>query len=489
MRVRQGLNPRNGRRATDGGENVTASRVAPKTRAAMSRWLVALSIIAAAIGILGLIEPLHFANLGARAMIETAITIAASAGVCLLVAHFARTQHLRDLFLLGALTIVALTEFPATVLPGVLGVSRIAPSAAVQTLAVALVACALVAASMVPTGRLVTRGAHPVVWLSVIGLLAIAVVDVLPLVLHINERAPTTSGAALAAAHPLLAAVQCLCAMSLLVAAVAFLRRPEHRGPESAMLAGVAILLAVAFMHNLALPAVAAIWVTPGAAMTLAAYGLFVSAAVRLNAQTRAEETLALLAAQRERIARDLHDGLAQDLSFIAAHSQRLADDLGAEHPVTIAAKRALAVSRGVIVDLVGSDEPTTAAALRSIADEVESRYGVEVEIRVDSGDAGDWDLKLADREEVVRIAREAIVNAVRHGKAEHIDVYLGSGQSGLLLRVSDDGCGIGDPEAGATSRTGLGMPSMRTGAGLLGGHLVARSAPGGGTQLEVLVS
>ena len=472
-----------------GANNVTTRRVELKTRGVMPGWLVASGIIAAAIGILGMMEPLHFANLGARAMIETAITIAASAGACLIVARFARTQRLRDLLLLSALTIVALTEFPSTVLPGVLGMDRIAPSAAVQTFAVVLVAGALVAASMVPTGRLVTRAAHPVVWLSVIGVLAIAVVDVLPLLLHINEHAPTTSVTDLAAAHPLLAAVQCLSAIALLVAAAAFLRRPEHRDPEAAMLAGAAFLLAVAFVQNLALPAVAALWVTPGAAMTLAAYGLCLSAAVRLNARTRAEQTQALLTAQRERIARDLHDGLAQDLSFIAAHSDRLADDLGTEHPLTIAAKRALAVSRGAIVDLAGSDEPTTAAALRSVADEVESRSAVQVDIRVDSGDASDWDLKPAEREEVVRIAREAIVNAVRHGKAEHIDVHLGSAQSGLLLRVSDDGCGIGDPEARASSGTGLGMRSMRAGAMLLGGHLVARSAPDGGTRLEVVVS
>jgi signal transduction histidine kinase len=112
------------------------------------------------------------------------------------------------------------------------------------------------------------------------------------------------------------------------------------------------------------------------------------------------------------------------------------------------------------------------------------------VSVNVDSGDAQDWDLDPADREQVVRIAREAIINAVRHGKAEHIEVHLGSAQSGLLLRVSDDGCGIDDPAAAAqSSGTGLGMGAMRAGARVLGGRLVAQAGPDGGTQLEVVVS
>ena len=66
----------------------------------------------------------------------------------------------------------------------------------------------------------------------------------------------------------------------------------------------------------------------------------------------------------------DLHDGLAQDLACIAAQGQRLGSELGPGHPLMIAARNALATSRGVIADLSASTAPTTEAALRIIGDE-----------------------------------------------------------------------------------------------------------------------
>ena len=66
---------------------------------------------------------------------------------------------------------------------------------------------------------------------------------------------------------------------------------------------------------------------------------------------------------ERRRIARDLHDGLAQDLAFIAAHGDQIAREAGEEHPLAIAARRALALSRGAIADLSASDAPSARAA------------------------------------------------------------------------------------------------------------------------------
>jgi signal transduction histidine kinase len=200
----------------------------------------------------------------------------------------------------------------------------------------------------------------------------------------------------------------------------------------------------------------------------------------------RHETARAALFAERERIARDLHDGLAQDLAFIAAHSRQLASELGDEHPLTIATKRALAASRGAIVDLAASDEPSTVDALRAVGMELESRYDVAVTVSIDAGAARE--LERDEREQIVRIAREAIVNAIRHGAATRVDVELGSHDSGLLLRVTDDGCGIGAGGAVATRGTGLGMRTMRARARRVGGNLVAKPAPDGGTLLEVVL-
>ncbi|MGZ6652150.1 MAG: histidine kinase, partial [Solirubrobacteraceae bacterium] len=86
--------------------------------------------------------------------------------------------------------------------------------------------------------------------------------------------------------------------------------------------------------------------------------------------------------AERQRIARDLHDGLAQDLATIALRTQRLQN--GSDRPddvLMLAARRALAISRGTIVDLSASDAPTTEAALRQVADELAARFTVLVDV------------------------------------------------------------------------------------------------------------
>jgi signal transduction histidine kinase len=150
----------------------------------------------------------------------------------------------------------------------------------------------------------------------------------------------------------------------------------------------------------------------------------------------------------------DLPDGLAQDLAFIAAHGDRLARELGNEHPIVVAARRALHASRGAIVDLSAADAPTPAAALRAVAGEISIRSGVNVTVHADS-----TELTSHEREELVRIAREAMSNAAQHGHAREILVSLQARREKLVLRVDDDGCGIG---VSAIPQRGLGLGWMR---------------------------
>ena len=220
--------------------------------------------------------------------------------------------------------------------------------------------------------------------------------------------------------------------------------------------------------------------------MRLAAYGLLLAGAYLQHAKLQRDAASAAIASERERIARDLHDGLAQDLACIAAQGQRLDCELGPEHPLMVATRNALAASRGVITDLTASTAPTTEAALRMIADELEHRYGIQVLVRAETDTAlspGD-ELEPTRREHLIRIAREAIVNAATHGLARHVDVVLRRRPGTLLLRVSDDGRGISDAQ-----RSGFGLRSMRARAASLGGQLTAHPRAGGGTDLELLVS
>jgi signal transduction histidine kinase len=141
-------------------------------------------------------------------------------------------------------------------------------------------------------------------------------------------------------------------------------------------------------------------------------------------------------------------------------------------------------VSRREIVDLEASHAASLEGALREVAAELAQQFGVEVRFAVDDG--ADLDVSLADRHELVRIAREAIVNAAQHGGARHIDLALGSRRSGLLLRVADDGGGLDVSTAGRSQGTGLGLRMMRARARVLGGELVIVPRQGRGTEVAV---
>jgi len=233
-------------------------------------------------------------------------------------------------------------------------------------------------------------------------------------------------------------------------------------------------------------PAVRIDWVTPRDGLRLAAYGLLLAGAYLRHAKLQRMAVCAAISSERERIARDLHDGLAQDLACIAAQGQRLDCQLGPEHPLMVATRHALAASRGVITDLAASAAPSTEAALRMIADELAHRYDMEVNVRVETDTALGRDdaLESAQREDLIRIAREAIVNAATHGTARHVDIVLRCRPGTLLMRISDDGRGITDAQ-----RSGFGLQIMRARAASLGGELSAHPRAGGGTDLELLVS
>ena len=159
---------------------------------------------------------------------------------------------------------------------------------------------------------------------------------------------------------------------------------------------------------------------------------------------------------------------------------------IGADHPVAVAAARALATSRGQIVDLEASEcSEHRGGAPRGSG-------GGACSVRCADHRSGALEDQAepssTERRELVRIAREAIANAVRHGKAKHITVTLGSRDEPFLLRVTDDGSGL--PAAGRrtapTAGTGLGMRAMGARSRRIGAQLHASRRERGGTEIEV---
>ncbi len=187
--------------------------------------------------------------------------------------------------------------------------------------------------------------------------------------------------------------------------------------------------------------------VEPGlrAALAAAMVLLMGSAYLRYD-KLRRRQAYGEICSERERLAWDLHDGLAQDLACIAAQGQRLDCQLDPDHPLMVASRHALARVRGLIADLAASTAPTTEAALCLVADQLGHRFGLQVDVRIegDSMSGRDDRRDLAERDELIRSAREAIVNAALQGGVRHVDLVL-SRAGALLVRVSDDSPGIAD--------------------------------------------
>ena len=447
----------------------------------LARLAVATGGLAAIVVGVELVKPIHVASPSGRAALETLIALSAIFTARLLVANFRDSGRLPDLMLLCALGAVSLTDFAYCAVPALAAGVRPEAGGGARLSCALIVSAAFAAAALAPNR--VVRYPGP----RAIGGAILAGVGVVTLSELIERATGAHWNATLqdvgirgAIGHPVALTVQLVAAAVLVVSALAFLRRARRGESRCGLVAGAAFLLAAARLQYLALPAVATDWITPREGLRIAAYALLLASAYWEYVLRRRARTLAAITSERERIARDLHDGLAQDLACIAQQGQRLGTELEPEHPLMIAARNALATSRGVIADLSASTAPTTEAALRIIAGELRHRYGLQIELRIET--PGGNDLDPVEREHVVRIAREAIVNAATHGAARHVDVVVVKTGRALLMTVSDDGCGIAD-----AYRPGMGLRTMRARAAALGGWLTARPREDGGTELQLV--
>jgi len=91
-------------------------------------------------------------------------------------------------------------------------------------------------------------------------------------------------------------------------------------------------------------------------------------------------------------------------------------------------------------------------------------------------------------RDEVYRVAREAVVNAFRHARAQAIAVQVEYSARGLKVLVRDDGCGIASGVLDSPREADGGLPGMRTRAAHIGARLRVRSRAGSGTEVELAV-
>jgi signal transduction histidine kinase len=196
---------------------------------------------------------------------------------------------------------------------------------------------------------------------------------------------------------------------------------------------------------------------------------------------------------ERNRLARELHDSVTQKLFGVTLTAESAATVVDRDpkearaqlQRVQQLAREAMEELRSLIFELRPPEVETEglATALRKHVDVLQRVHGHAVELTLD-GDAvpgGDGD------SEVLRIAQEALQNALRHAGAEHVDVSLHADDGRLRLAVTDDGGGF-DPADPAVRSRRLGLTSMEERARGLGGTLTIASRPGEGTTVSLEV-
>ena len=209
---------------------------------------------------------------------------------------------------------------------------------------------------------------------------------------------------------------------------------------------------------------------------------------------------------ERQRLARDLHDSVVQQVFSMMMQARSLgvlverglppapekvaqvADELSAS------AEDVLADLRGMVVEL----RPATgtgrglSSALRSLVDTTAARTGLTTELDVDdpAGELADLDTGL--QEDVYRIVAEALHNSVKHATPTWVCIRLTVASHGsrrrLVAEVTDDGCGLPGPdtERPDSPASGFGMVVMQERAARWGGVVRVRGLPDGGTRVQL---
>ncbi len=221
----------------------------------------------------------------------------------------------------------------------------------------------------------------------------------------------------------------------------------------------------------------------------LAAHAAIAIANARLHEQTRELS----IVAERNRLALDLHDSVAQKLFglLLTAEAARTLQesDPGAagEHVGRLRdlAQEALDELRSLVFELRPADleRDGLCGALQKHVELVRRLGRHEIELVTPEGIAPDPE---RDRE-LLRIAQEALQNALKHAQADRIVVRLQADDGLLKLEVEDDGVGF-DPTAASSRSRSLGLTSMEERARRLGGRLEIRSTPGAGTTVSLEV-
>ena len=414
-----------------------------------------------------------------RLVLDTAVVLAATIVAILAGVRFSVEGRILDLLLAAGFFVAGVGTLAFSVLPVLGGSNQGAPEAWAGIAARVLAATLIALAPIVPAPRIVER--KRALGVGLVVLLATLLAVWLPLrgfgarlslVDHFGDGAR---------AFELTVATSCL-ALLALFAVLGFAVRYRARGDDlDSWLALGATLTLFAELHYVLTPRVSSDFVSQGDFLRLLSYGLLLVGVWR--AISFAEFGRAV-AEERARVAREIHDGLAQYLFAVSTHASMLESGAPVEQTLPKLKEAAAAAQQearfAVLALSSASGTAPFDAALRRYVEFLTADGVLEVDIEIDP------QILLAPDEqiEVFRIVQEGLANVRKHAGAQRAEVWIGQRLGRRIVRVHDDGVGFDGGEVPA----GQGLKNMRLRAKTIDGGFDLRSRPGTGTSLEVVL-
>jgi signal transduction histidine kinase len=365
--------------------------------------------------------------------LETTASIVTLLAGFLVFGRLQRNSCVDELVLAAALAVITLSNVFFVLVPMLVGRAPANPfmwSAITGRAA----GCLLFAgAAFVPVVRL--RQPRQAQWLAAAGVLGILVpAAVVPhLAAGSLPRAVTHDPHAV----PALVGAQLAAAVLAGLAALGYLRRSERLGDEfSGWLAIAAVFAAASDVSYSLTPATYASQVTPGDLFRFCFYVVLLTCSLREIRSYWRTLASVIVAEERRRIARDLHDGLSQELAYLTRHlsALRAAADERTLSQLQVCVERARHISRQAVGRVAAPVCPSIADALTEAAGEVAERLDLDLDLDKAAGIG----LAPAQADALVRIACEALTNVARHSGSRQVSLIVWPDGDRVRMRVRD---------------------------------------------------
>ena len=411
----------------------------------------------------------------ARLAFDTAVAVVA-AFVCVLTSiRFLVEGRTLDLLLAAGFWSIALGTFAFGLVPVFEGGS-LSASAAWPYVGARLLGAGLIAIAPYTDGRLAARRRALVgAAAGVAGLLALGTVS-----MQMPGATFPSGGEVVEGSYVRLAAA--LLTLLWLVALVGFGARYRRYGRDlDSWMCMAATLALFADLNLLLTPILSSDFLLQGDFLRVLAYAILVVGVWRAISQA---EFGRAVADERARVAREIHDGLAQYLFAISTQVSMLESGAPLEEVLPRLKRAATSAQQEARFAVLALSSAGGSArfdsALRRYVEVLTADGELEVEVDVDP------QVRLAPDEqiEVFRIVQEGLGNARRHAGARHVEVSIAQRTGRRVVVVSDDGVGFDESAA----RPGQGIANMRVRAEAIEGELTLRSRLGQGTAIEVVL-